>query len=155
MNEITLTENKRNDRLLHNTGGPRSRVRSEPVSSNFWTDGYMKPDTAPGYAYRIELPEEVEDVELWLLDIGTSLGWNGWEQIIPHLDLPTNNMIVLNMSGRLALKDSFQILRAGVILSRCNQQMYLPEGPMIFSRTRLTRLIELSEIKTSQFYELD
>lgn len=140
--------------VFNNTGGPRSRVRSEIVYKSYLT---VKTSVKVGY-YAIDLPESVNDIEAWLLDMAEKIGWQGWEDISCRIGIPSEKLLVINEPDNEIqphMTEKENIIRTALILSMCNNFFYLPEGPRIFTRSRLERKIKLTKINIENFYELD
>lgn len=140
--------------VLNNTGGPRSRVRSETVN-----ESYLSGKTAVdiGY-YKLDIPEKVNDMEGWLLNMAEQIGWKGWKDIKSNIDLPQEKLMVFNEPEndiQTELAETCIIIRNALILSMSNKYCYLPDGPRIFTRSRLDRKIKLTKINIKNFYELE
>ena len=139
--------------LLNNSGGPRSRVRSEAINET-----YLSANTAvhKGY-YALDLPDDV-NVEAWLLSFADELGWKSWDEVINNIELPQVKLLVLDEPGceaQIRYYDNIHVLTTAIILSMCNPFCYLPESPRIFTRSRLQRKIKLTQITIKSFYELE
>lgn len=139
--------------LLNNSGGPRSRVRSEAIN-----ESYLCANTAvhEGY-YALDLPADV-NVETWLLSFADELGWKSWDQVIENIALPQVKLLVFDEPGyeaHIRCYDNIHVLTTAIILSMCNPFCYLPHSPRIFTRSRLERKIKLTQINLKSFYELE
>ena len=140
--------------LLNNSGGPRSRVRSEAINKS-----YLSGKTAvhKGY-YALDLPPDIFNLEEWLLTLAEELGWTTWDEVIKNIELPAVKLLVLDEPGfesHIHYHDNIHLLQTAIILSMSNPFCYVPESPRIFTRTRLARKIKLTEIKIKSFYELE
>ena len=139
--------------LLHNTGGPRSRTRTENVQRSAVN--------APGMAaasenHFLQLPEWVTNPESWLLQMAREEGIDGWEEAERLFILPRNKMTVTQPEGPVEpAQGNLWILRTAMILARTNGQRYLPEGPAVFTRHRLDRCLRLVEIDLNGYYGMD
>ena len=140
--------------IFNNTGGPRSRVRSEPIKESFLTD---KENAEEMGCYYIDLPEDIDDIELWLLNLSERIGWHGWQEIDTNIILPREKLIVFPVQeNNIQMDVSVEgIIKAAILLSMSNQYCYLPDGPRIFTRSRLNRNIMLLKINIDKFYELE
>ncbi|NCC73584.1 MAG: hypothetical protein EOM06_09315 [Sphingobacteriia bacterium] len=141
-------------RNLHNTGGPRSRVRTEKILASIFDFEQMK------FRYeRHELivPLEITDIEEWVISLYQPRIFTGWNNIVAGLKLPSDRMLVVPVesSPQLLKNSKLKMLRSAVILSKCNRNFYLPDSPMIFTRSRLHRSIELIKLNLDQYYEVD
>ncbi len=139
--------------LLNNSGGPRSRVRSEAINKS-----YLSGKTAvhQGY-YALDLPAD-RNLEEWLLSLAEELGWKTWDEVIKNIELPEVKLLVLDEPGfesHIHYHDNIHLLQTAIILSMSNPFCYVPDSPRIFTRTRLARKIKLTEIKIKSFYELE
>lgn len=139
--------------LLNNSGGPRSRVRSEAIN-----ESYLSASTAvhKGY-YALDLPDELKNVEAWLLSFADELGWKSWDEVIKNIELPQVKLLVLDEPGYQAhinCYDNIHVLTTAIVLSMCNPFCYQPQSPRIFTRSRLQRKIKLTQINLKNFYDL-
>ena len=155
MEKKSQTDNIRGfSNVLNNSGGPRSRVRSETVN-----ESYMSGKTAVDIGcYEIDIPEKVNDIEGWLLNVAEEIGWKGWKDINSNIDLPLEKLMVFNEPEndiQTNLAETGTIIRNALILSMSNKYCYLPDGPRIFTRSRLDRKIKLTKINIKNFYELE
>lgn len=75
----------------------------------------------------------------------------------PKLDLPAGRRLIFPLKSIDEQEDPSPgvVLRNAVILAKCNNCNYLPDSPLIFSRTRLERKLELVSINLTAYYELD
>ena len=140
--------------LLNNMGGPLSRVRTEKIASSLFDH--------PGIEifreiHIWEVPLWEEDLEKYYLSIARKLHWNNWEEALPCLNLPAGRWLIFPASDNLKPANSLLIrkLRSAVILSKSSKSHYSIESPMIFTRKRLERNIEMIKINLNNYYELD
>ncbi len=140
--------------LLNNMGGPTSRARTEKIKSSLFD--------IPGIGctremHMLDVPRDVVDIEHWLLAIALVLNWNTLEEALPHLDLPAGRWMIFPSEGNPAPFKSLltRKLRSGIILSKCNKSHYSPDSPMIFTKSRLERKIEMVRINLNGYYEMD
>ena len=140
--------------LLHNTGGPCSRVRVEPVRESFLEKKRISENLG---IYCLDLPDDEYDLEAWVLRIAAEEGLTGWDEIFRNVSLPLEKLMAITVRDPPAVRTGPQrpLLETALVLSRSNQHCYLPGGPEIFTRSRLERCIELFRIKNDNFYELD
>lgn len=138
---------------LQNTGAPQSRVRVEPVNSSMLT-----PDIIRGAQYTINLniPDNIMDIEKWLLNKAKRLKLSDWQEIAISLHVPQSRMIAFpyKTDNHNVYSDS-DILFAAAILSRTSGCSYLPTTRGVFTRKRLNRSLKLITINIDAFYELD
>ncbi len=141
------------DNRLHNTGGPRSRTRVEPVSSSLMEERSL---AAVSEIISLQIPQYEKDLEEWLLRFVRALGFSGWEDAEKAIGIPSVKMLVSQQEiPHPPASDRIGILRAGMILCRTSQLRYLPESPRIFTRSRLKRSIRLVVLNTNAYYDLD
>ena len=138
---------------LFNTGGPRSRVRSEKISSSiFESENLMTQNEV----YSLTIPQHVTDIEKWVIALYGSNHFINWDHVLRELKLPTVRMLVVPSDNfylmhSVAKKEMF---RRAVILSKCSSNFYSPDSPMIFTRNRLNRTVELIKINLNGYYEM-
>lgn len=144
---------------LNNTGFQRSYHKTDKVSSNYFeteTPRHWKDKTLLSVGGRV--PQGVENVEEWLFEIVKELGYDSWEKILPHLNLPVEEAIVVDCpdpDGVVFQDGLFGFIKHAVILSKCNLARYDPQSPVIFTHKRIHRSITLVTIDLKTFYELD
>lgn len=140
--------------MVHNMGGPRSRSREEKVNSDFLADNKLEHDAMDLYFF--SCPEGA-DPESILLDLGEIIGLHGWKEINRTIGLPDKKLLVRPLNENVSGEDLSPaiVLRMAMVLARCNALWYLPDGPAIYTRSRLQRRIRLVEFNTEDFYELD
>jgi len=140
--------------VFNNTGGPRSRVRTEPVSECYFS---RSPGAVETGCYAFGVHDSVNDIEAFILDMARMAGLRGWRDINRNIVLPNEKMMVFPLSGETYVPADTpeEWIRAALILSMSNSSCYLPGGPRIFTRARLNRKIRLMSIKIDEFYELE
>lgn len=140
--------------VFNNMGGPYSRSRTEPVSECYFS---QNPGAVETGCYAFELPDRVNDIEAYLLDVARVAGLKGWRDIDRNILLPDEKMMVFPLTGEMYVPadTSKERIRAALILSMSNSSCYIPDGPRIFTRARLNRKIRLMSIKIDEFYELE
>lgn len=141
-------------KVLNNSGGPNSRTRSEHVKESLLHGKGIANEIG---CYYIDLPVHIHDIEKWLLMKAEEIDWKGWQEINAHISLPGEKLTVLPLNGTIlrSCESTEEILKAALILSMSNQYCYLPDGPRIFTRSRLVRRIRLLKINIGHFYELE
>jgi hypothetical protein len=139
--------------ILQNMGGPRSRSREESINSDFLADNKLERGGTDLYAIRIK---EGLDPETVLLNHAESIRLYGWFDINRAISLPNKKMLVRpgNEGSEIGEHDPRSLLRTAMILARCNALWYDPEGPAIYTRSRLERAVRLVEFNAEDFYEL-
>jgi hypothetical protein len=139
--------------LLNNSGGPRSRTRTEDIRQSILKGGGGAHFTE---AHHLDLPKEVTDPEAWLFEIAKREGYRDWDLLASNLRLPRMKLLVVELNGDAPIDlRPMEILRTAFILAHTNGQRYLPEGPRIFTRSRLCRGIRLVDINLDAYYEMD
>jgi len=156
MNEIIrkMTAVLSGQRHLHNSGGPRSRVRTEKLSLSIFDVKQMK---SQHEVHELSIPQNITDIEEWVLTLCEPTTFLGWDDLATKLNLPKGRLLVapiVGPSNRVKVS-KMDMLRSAVILSKCNKNHYLPDSPMIFTRSRLHRRVELIKLNLNQYYELD
>lgn len=97
------------------------------------------------------------DFEDLIRSIETPENLRDWKHLKNRFHLPAERLLVVPVSY-VEMKeetDDFHQLRTAIILSKCNNNFYLPDGPMIFSHHRLERHIKLVKINLNGYYEMD
>jgi hypothetical protein len=140
-------------RHLHNIGGPSSRIRSEKITSSIFDSETLKTQSE---IHSLNIPNEVDDIEEWVISLYETNAFFDWEQIEAKIKLPTVRMLVLpaKITDRKSIS-RYEMFRSAVILSKCNSNFYAPDSPMIFTRNRLNRNIELIKINLNSYYGMD
>jgi hypothetical protein len=140
--------------LLNNMGGPMSRARTEKINSSLFDHPGM--DISREIHF-LDVPGLEKDLEKCYLSIARKLHWNSWEEALSNLKLPTGRWLIFPAGDILTPPRSLLTirLRSAVILSKCNKSHYSPDSPMIFTRSRLERKIEMIRINLNGYYEMD
>jgi hypothetical protein len=150
MEESLLTGSQN---LLHNSGGPRSRTRTEKVERSMISHVGI---ISHSEVLCLEIPDIISDPKIWLLELAFSEGFSEFENLDRELDLPRDKMVVTPVTDPvMPARTTREMLRAALILSRTNGQRYLPGGPCVFTRHRLNRTIRLVHINLNVYYEMD
>lgn len=138
--------------MLHNSGGPRSRVRTELIDSNLLAENGMSISLG---LIGVSVPDEVSDVEAWLRN--TLHITSEWNEVSRQCRLPDKRLMVFTEQepGKPYQLDGTDLLHAVLILSKCSQHSYNPDSPFIFTKKRINRSIRLLEINYHAFYEMD
>jgi len=141
-------------RHLFNTGGPRSRVRTEKISSCIF-DG--KEGRAHHEIHAVTIPQGVSDLVEWVRTLYKPKVFVEWEKVLDELELPAVRLLVVPVDMLSVPKrpSKRQILRSAVILSKCSNNYYSPDSPMIFTRNRLDKKVELIKIDLNSYYGMD
>lgn len=146
--------NTSKQRHLFNTGGPSSRVRSEKIRSSMFESEELKMQSE---IHSLDIPKKITDIEKWVISLyGPSLLFD-WDHVKAELKLPAVRMLIIP-TATLDLRYSvsrFEMFRSAVILSKCSKNYYSPDSPMIFTRNRLNRKIELIKINLNNYYGVD
>ncbi len=139
---------------LNNMGGPSSRARTEKISSSLFDHPGMNMTREVLF---LDVPMWEDDLEAWYLSIARKLKWKSWEEAMSYLKLPSGRWLVLPAvdSRRPSRTLLVSKLRTAVILSKCSKSHYSPDSPMIFTRSRLEREIEMVRINLNGYYEMD
>ena len=139
---------------LNNTGGPRSRTKSLQITSSYTENPNLAEDNT---ALSLLVPQGQSDIENWLTKQAIKMGCKSLADAEKKLSLPGERMLV-NQSGEGKPKGNLKahdLIRTALILARCNDSFYLPGSPLIFTRNRLNRSIQLIRINIKNYYELD
>ena len=139
---------------LNNIGGPYLSVRSETVSSSMFTGKTL---IQKNEYHSFSVRKDAKDIEKIILRLCEKLGWKTAESAAKKLKLPSEKLLVIpkgpvHSANKTDLK---KLLRSGLILSKCSENYYNPDSPMIFTLNRLHRNIELIKININNYYEMD
>lgn len=140
---------------FHNSGGPRSRIRIEPIRS-----AYIESTEGDWLLHheriQFQLPNPCPDIRGFLLgQFEREMGLNQWQDIYRAANLPNEQFLVLPAPRTEGEKPkSFHLFHA-LILARCNAFSYRHQGDFIFTEQRLNRSIYLLKINIPQFYALE
>ena len=139
---------------LNNTGGPRSRTKSLQITSSYTESPNLAEDST---SLSLLVPQGQSDIENWLTKQAKKMGCSSIAEAQKKLSLPGERMLV-NQTGESKPKGNLkapELIRTALILARCNDSFYLPGSPLIFTRNRLNRSIQLIRINIKNYYELD
>ncbi len=138
---------------LCNSGGPRSRTRSESISLTLLGDRKRFGHWECTEIVFLRFPDRVSPRQ-WCLDALVRLGYSHPEDLLPLVQIPGKPLharavkkpgpIDGDTPNPLA-QASLQDLRAALILGKCTDELFDPAPPAIWSNRRLTRAIELYE----------
>jgi len=138
---------------LNNTGGPSSRVRTEQIRSCFTEILSLEDEIT---VVSCAVPLEIIDIEDWLLQEVKKLGWASIEQAEADFSLPAEKMLACKYGDAdQNMVNTHGLVRAVLILARCNDSFYMPGSPLILTRKRLNRSMKLITINIKSYYELD
>lgn len=134
-------------------GSPKVIKESKRITSDYFRYSGI---AGSEVEYKIEIQEYVCDIESWLENLIRRAGWKNIEEALRKLPLPESRMMAFPGKRNRTTRDSPQsVALNAIILSKCNDSMYSPGSPMIFTRKRMTRCIKLIDINLNKFYELD
>lgn len=108
--------------------------------------------------HELMVPDSISDIEQWVISLYPPKKFEGWDRFPADLKLPSHRLLVVPVSNeddKQRKTTKLERLRSAVILSKCNKNFYLPDSPMIFTRNRLNRKIELIKLNIDQYYEVD
>jgi hypothetical protein len=107
--------------------------------------------------HALDIPSYVTDLEEWVRSLYKPKLFSNWGDLALELALPSVSMLVVPTDSptNINIISRFDMLRTAVILSKCNANRYVPDAPMIFTRNRLERKVELIKINLNSYYELD
>jgi hypothetical protein len=153
-NTIEKISGKGCQKNLFNMGAPRSRARSENIKSSIFDAHDLR---AQHEMHALDIPSYVTDLEEWVRSLYKPKLFSNWGDIALELALPSVSMLVVPTDSptNINIISRFDMLRTAVILSKCNANRYVPDAPMIFTRNRLERKVELIKINLNSYYELD
>jgi hypothetical protein len=143
-----------NSSVLNNSGAPMSRTRLEKISSNIFSDQHLKSHSEiisfNDFTYK-------HDIEYTLLKMAETIGCKDLESAIIYLKLPVERLLILPKADIKQTNEwgVHKLLRNALILSKCNKAYYTPDAPMIFSKNRLDRSIELIKINLNSYYGME
>lgn len=152
MSENTIGNGQSN--FLHNTGGPASRTRSMSITCSF-TESQNVTEESASVAFWI--PRHIMIPEDWVLELCNKIGFKSLEEAEQKLTLPSERMLISKSekTRKCPSLNNTDWVRNAIILARCNDTVYLPGSPLIFTRKRLERSIHLIKINIKNYYELD
>lgn len=141
-----------NNPLLHNIGGPISRRKSEKIRSSITRQSPLARQTL---TLSVELPPGTDDLHAWLADMARQRGFKSLDEAEKALALPGKRLIARILNPTTDGTESQDTLRNALILARTGMGHYHPGGTRLLTRRRLERRIQLTEIDTDAFYDLD
>jgi hypothetical protein len=96
------------------------------------------------------------DPEAWVMELARAKGLHTWEEILIARPLPDRILLAHAVTDDPEPADRVtDSLTAALILARTGGLYYQPNGPFIFSRSRLSRTLRLTHLNLSRYYELD
>lgn len=141
-------------RYLHNVGPCMTRRRLKLSASVFDIPALQFSHEI----HELMVPDSISDIEQWVISLCQPKKFEGWDRLPVDLKLPSHRLLVVPVSNeddKQRKTTKLERLRSAVILSKCNKNFYLPDSPMIFTRNRLNRKIELIKLNIDQYYEVD
>ena len=130
-----------------NSGGPSSRQRTQTISSSILgkDDGFVR---CPRIIRLGLLFDEAEDPVAVLTGILAEEGYGGPEALRDEFSLPEERLICRPRAmcqDRLVVRDAprRRILEQALMLGLCTDQVFDPARPVLWTRTSLTRAVEL------------
>lgn len=130
-----------------NSGGPSSRQRTQTISSSILgkDDGLVR---CPRIIRLGLLFNEAEDPVMVLTGILAEEGYGGPEALRDEFSLPEERLICRPRAmcqDRLVVRDAprRRILEQALMLGLCTDQVFDPARPVLWTRTSLTRAVEL------------
>ena len=130
-----------------NSGGPSSRQRTQTISSSILgkDDGFVR---CPRIIRLGLLFNEAEDPVMVLAGILAEEGYGGPEALRDEFSLPEERLICRPRAmcqDRLVVRDAprRRILEQALMLGLCTDQVFDPARPVLWTRTSLTRAVEL------------
>lgn len=140
---------------FHNSGGPRSRMRIEPIRSAYLESSGLV-CVSHKELIQFQLPSPCPDIRAFLLKkFKREMGLIQWQDIYRAASLPRIPYLVLPAPESEARKSSTLSLFHALILARCNAYSYRPKGEFIFTEQRLNRCIYLVKLNIPKFYALE
>jgi len=133
--------------IYANSGGPSSRQRTHTISSSILgkDDGFVR---CPRIIRLGLLFKEAEDPVTVLTGILEEEGYGGPEALRGEFSLPAGRLICRPRAmchDRLVVRDGQRrrILEQALMLGLCTDQVFDPARPVLWTRTSLTRAVEL------------
>lgn len=140
---------------LFNSGAPMGRhTVVKAIQSSIFNAGNLK---AMQEIHEVKIPDHINDIEKWVRSLYEPKVFSDWDELKDELALPDISLLIVP-AGMGPLRDTIsrsEIFRSAVILSKCSATRYTPNSPMIFTRSRLERKVELIKINIENYYELD
>lgn len=110
----------------------------------------------PSESFRLWLPNGVDDIESWLLELATLMGWSSLEEAATQMSLPSERMLVYSKNVTESNQYTIdRIVRTAIVLAKCNDTIYDPQAQMLFTRKRMERRLTLFSINLEKYYEVD
>jgi hypothetical protein len=133
--------------------GPSSILREEKIHSSIFTNEKL---IKSSFCFFLELPDHAQDPEKWVRDLTNLLGYQEPDDAFAALNPPSQRMLVFPNGQKSEVPQTeTELLRSALILARCGINRYLPDGPAIYTKSRLSRSVRLIIINTDYWYELD
>ncbi|NLH77857.1 MAG: hypothetical protein GX465_12545 [Acidobacteria bacterium] len=130
-----------------NSGGPSSRQRTQTISSSILgkDDGFVR---CPRIIRLGLLFDEAEDPVMVLTAILAEEGYGGPEALRGEFSVPEGRLICRPRAmcqDRLVVRDCprRRVLEQALMLGLCTDQVFDPARPVLWTRTSLTRAVEL------------
>jgi len=101
-------------------------------------------------------PPPEGDMEVWVYRLAHERGLSGWNEMLKCCRLPETPLLAYPETFPAVTSDqAIDPLTAALILARTNNLYYQPDGPFIFSNTRLTRTLRLTQLNLRHYYAMD
>ena len=133
--------------MYANSGGPSSRQRTHIISSSIFgkDDGFVR---CPRIIRLGLIFDEAEDPVTVLARILAEEGYGGPEALRDEFSLPEERLICRPLAvcrDLLVVRDAprRRILEQALMLGLCTSQIFDPARPVLWTRTSLTRAVEL------------
>ena len=154
---------------FHNTGGPRSRTRTEKIDASLFPDrGSQLSDPDDGGhlgARRVgglwAVFDETGSLRDAALEAVSKRGFTNPDEAFAKLDgIPRVRLHCRRASGEYSREgavlpgdDALEFLRTALVLGKCCRGLYDPERPVILTEKRLQERFDLYEIRESFYGE--
>ena len=154
---------------FHNTGGPRSRTRTEKIDASLFPDrGSQLSDPDEGGhlgAQRVgglwAVFDETGSLRDAALEAVSKRGFTNPDEAFAKLDgIPRVRLHCRRASGEYSREgavlpgdDALEFLRRALVLGKCCRGLYDPGRPVILTEKRLQERLELYEIRESFYGE--
>lgn len=134
-------------------GAPMSRQCNQRVRADYFMSGNSGWST--GY-FGMKIPGGT-DLQSWLEGELKKAGYKSWEDADAHLPRSHERALVYDRTdgGKAEALSPEMNVHCALVLGRCSQHFYQPDGPLILTRKRLQRQVRLLTIQTNDYYELD
>lgn len=151
--EVEHQPSRFSSKLLHNSGVGRPRNREERIRGNFLLESNT---IASVTSLHINLPGNIVDVEDWLKGLLRLAGWKNIEEAISHVPLPNKRLMAFPVKAIAPMPlNHREWIHQALILAKTNEVCYHPGAPLIWTRKRMHRNIQLIDINLDKFYGLD